>query len=186
MTVTVLMLMMSVTFTPSNVQAATKLEKKANKIIKAAKVKKSDEDIEKLEKLFKYVTYKKGKKENFKYIGNRTYTKDSKKKTWPNTYAYNMFMKKGGSCFEYAAGYGFLALKATGLKVRVGVGMIGKTQRHAWTEIKINKKWYIFDTNRDKYMRNGKKKLTYFNKLRKKVKKDYNKYKGVKYYTLKF
>ena len=185
----------ALTVMPGNVRAASKLEKQCAKILKAAKVSSKDDDLTKLEKLFDYVTYKKVSKgeikaENFTYARDMTFTKDSAKKNWTNKYAYNMFLTKSGSCYRFAAGYGFLALKATGLPVRVYVGKTkgfgNPNQQHAWTEIKIKKKWYVFDTNMDKLSPKVKKPHTYFNKPASKVKKVYYNFKGAKYYDLSF
>ena len=55
-----------------------------------------------------------------------------------------MYTEKKGSCYHFAAAYAFLAEKATGYKVRIGVGKTngfsGDLQNHAWTEVKINSK----------------------------------------------
>ena len=186
-----LTLISAFSFIPVRTHAATKLEKKAAAVIKAAKVTAKDDDLTKLEKLFTYFTYQKGSKENFKFIANHQFTTDSKKKNWPNTYALSMFLKKGGSCFEFASGYGFAALKATGLPVRAAVGTTrgfgSANQRHAWTEIKIKKKWYVYDTNMQKYSEKYKDKpLALAGKLKKNVKKIYYNYKDAQYFTLKF
>ena len=78
--------------------------------------------------------------------------------------------------------------KATGYKVRVAVGKTkgfsGSWQPHAWTEVKVKGKWYIFDTNMDKFK--AKSKIKYYNMLKasKAAKKVY-KNKGVKYVNIK-
>ncbi len=99
-----------------------------------------------------------------------------------------MYTEKKGSCYHFAAAYAFLAEKATGYKVRIGVGKTngfsGDLQNHAWTEVKINSKWYICDTNMDKYAENSSGK--YFLKSRNKLKKVYNNYKDVKYFMTGF
>lgn len=80
------------------------------------------------------------------------------------------------------------AKKATGYKVRVAVGQTkgfsGSWQPHAWTEVKVKGKWYIFDTNMDKFK--AKSKMKYYNMLKtsKAAKKVY-KNKGVKYVNIK-
>ena len=104
------------------------------------------------------------------------------------TYAQKMIKSKKGSCYHFAAVYGYLAKKATGYKVRVAVGQTkgfsGSWQPHAWTEVKVKGKWYIFDTNMDKFK--AKSKMKYYNMLKtsKAAKKVY-KNKGVKYVNIK-
>jgi hypothetical protein len=163
-----------------------------------AKVEKSAAKKAKLRTLFDYVTGSEDGKENFGYKGARPTIVKGKavkawtKKGWPAKFAAEMISKKTGSCYHYAAIYGYLAKKATGYSVRVCVGktngFTGKLQDHAWTEIKIGKTWYVCDTNLDKTLSNlGKKKAgTYFLKKRSSLKKTYNKYKKVKTYTVKF
>ena len=174
------------------------LKKKVAAIV-AKKVNKKDSKKTKLKKLFKYVVYtkkdKKGKvvKENFGYATNYTYAADKATKGFEKEYALNMIKKKKGSCFEFAALYGFLAKEATGYPVRMAVGTTNgfgnEGQRHSWTEIKIGKTWYICDTNLQKY--GGKPALTYYLKSRAKMKKTYENFRGednegVVYVTIKY
>ena len=109
-------------------------------------VKSADSKKTKLSKLFKYTE---------KTYGYARTTSFSNKKGWEKTYAKKMFMDKKGSCYHFAAAYGFLAKQATGYPVRICVGQTkgfsGKWQPHAWTEVKIGTKWYICDTNMDKF-----------------------------------
>ncbi len=122
------------------------LEKKAASIVKK-QVKTSDSKKTKLKKLFKYAekTYNYQRAVGFKNT-----------KGWEKTYAKQMFNNKKGSCYHFAAAYGFLAKKATGYPVRI---CLGKTngfnskvwQAHAWVEVKIGSKWYICDPNMDKF-----------------------------------
>lgn len=86
---------------------------------------------------------------SFGYDRDRTPKKPRK---WFYSYAADMFSRKKGSCYHYAAAFGFLVKRATGLPVRIcrGTGCIFSSstwQPHAWTEVKINRKWYVFDTN---------------------------------------
>ncbi|MDO5422246.1 MAG: transglutaminase domain-containing protein [Eubacteriales bacterium] len=143
-------------------QAATKksaLETKAERIVKL-KVKKNSSKQAALKTLFQYMekSYNYGRVVGFKNT-----------KGWEKTYALEMMRKKQGSCYHYAAAYAFLAKKATNFPVRV---CIGKTngfnkdvwQPHAWVEIKISGKWYIYDVNLDKFA--AKSKLKYYKKNR--------------------
>ncbi|MCI8646428.1 MAG: transglutaminase domain-containing protein [Firmicutes bacterium] len=142
------------------------------------KVDKKDTKEEKLEKLFTYV------EKNYKY-GRPT--KAAGSKGWEKTFAMEMYKKKKGSCYHFAAAYAFLAQKATGYKVRVAIGKTngfsGKLQDHSWVELKIGKKWFICDPNMDKFAEDSSGK--YFLKERSKLKKTYNKFKKVKYTTIK-
>lgn len=75
---------------------------------------------------------------------------------WPEEYAREMLTDEAGSCYHFAALYGYLAKEATGYDVRICIGSTdgfesGSWQKHAWTEIKIDDKWYVFDPNLDKY-----------------------------------
>lgn len=161
--------------------AASKVNKKADSIIKK-QVKKTDTNKVKLKKLFKYAakTWGYGRALNF----------NVNKKGWQRTYALEILNKNSGSCYHFAAGYGYLAKRATGYKVRIGVGLsrlyASTPSPHAWTEVKIGSKWYVCDVNGDKFAAAPKGKYSgkYFLKLRSKVKKTYNNYKGVKYINL--
>lgn len=99
-------------------------------------------------------------------------------------YAKYMLKNKKGSCYHYAALYAKLAKKATGCKVRVGVGkttgFTGNSQYHAWTEVKVNGKWYVYDPLMD-----AKSSGTYIAKKRASVKSAYQNFTGVKYTTVK-
>lgn len=107
---------------------------------------------------------------------------------WEKDYALEMFEDKKGSCYHYAAAYAFLAKKAAGCSVRIGVGQTdgfsGKLQKHAWAEVKIGGKWYICDPNMDKYAADASAK--YCLKKRSSLKNTYNKFKDAKYYNAAF
>ena len=157
---------------------AASLNSSVNGII-ASQVLPEDTKEVKLQKLFQYTENTYGYK---RQIGFKN------KKNWPKKYAQQIIKSKKGSCYHFAAVYGYFARKATGYKVRVAVGQTkgfsGSWQPHAWTEVKIKGKWYIFDTNMDKFK--AKSKLKYYNMLKtsKAAKKVY-KTKGVKYVNIK-
>lgn len=155
-----------------------KLKSKATKIVDK-KVKKKDSKKTKLKKLFQYVEKSYGYKRT---IGFKTY------KGWEKDYALEMYNDKKGSCYHFAAAYAFLAKKATGYNVRIGIGKTngfsGKLQQHAWVEIKIKDTWYICDPNMDKFAEDCSGK--YFLVKRSKLKKTYNNYKKVKYVNVTF
>lgn len=75
---------------------------------------------------------------------------------WQEDYAYEMLSEMSGSCYHYAVLYGFLAKEAADCDVRICVGTTNgfsasSWQPHAWTEAELDGKWYVFDTNLDKY-----------------------------------
>lgn len=128
------------------------LEKSVQKIVKKSKAAKETNQKKALKKLFRYV------EKNYGYA--RTIGFENTK-GWEKTFAKEMIQGKKGSCYHYAALYAFLAKKATGYSVRICLGKTNgfnasRWQDHAWCEIKIGKKWYIFDTNMDKFAANSK------------------------------
>lgn len=158
--------------------AAQQLNEKVTQIVDQ-KVKSSDSAKKKLKKLFTYIEkqYDYGRKVGFEaYSG------------WEKDYALEMFEQKKGSCYHYAAAYAFLAKKATGCNVRIGVGQAngfsGSMQPHAWVEVEMNSKWYICDPNMDKYAADSSKK--YCLKKRNSLKSTYNNFKDTKYYNAAF
>ena len=164
--------------TAAQASTGNSLEQTVTKIVNQ-KVKKSDGGKSKLKKLFVYVqkNYDYGRK-----VGFKTYS------GWEKDYAAEMFSAKKGSCYHYAAAYAFLAKKATGYSVRVGVGKTngfsGKLQPHAWVEVKISSRWYICDPNMDKYAAGSSRK--YFLKNRNGLKSTYNNFKDTKYVNVSF
>lgn len=171
-----------------NAQAAaksTKLEKTVTTIV-GKQTKKKDNKKQKLKKLFNYTEktygYARLIKNGKPYVFKQT-------KGWEKTYAVEMYSKKKGSCYHYASAYAFLAKKATGYPVRIGIGKTNgfnknTIQPHAWAEIKIGSTWYICDPNMDKFA--AKSSGKYYLKKRSSLKKTYNKFKDVKYTTVKF
>ncbi|MCC8066414.1 MAG: transglutaminase-like domain-containing protein, partial [Clostridiales bacterium] len=161
----------------------TKLAKKANTIIKK-QTKSGDSDLTKLKKLFKYA------EKNWLYSRASSFT-DADDTV---QYAFSILKNNTGSCYHFAAGYAYLARQALGdnskYKVRIAVGQTNGfgygLQSHAWVEIRIKGTWYIFDSNLDKFAADSS--LKYYKKKRssKAMKKIYNSYKSVKYYTVSY
>ena len=140
------------------------LEKKAERIV-SAKVKKGSSKEAALKTLFQYVekTCSYSRAIGFSPVSG-----------WEKTYALDMLRTKRGSCYHFAAAYGFLAKKATGYPVRVCIGTTNgfnksRWQPHGWCEIKIKGKWYVFDPNMDKFAAGSR--LKYYKKDRKKLMK---------------
>lgn len=151
------------------------LERNVEKLVKKA-VKKETNQKKQLKKAFKYV------EKNYGYARAVGFTA---KKGWEKAFAAEMIANKKGSCYHFAALYGFLAKKATGLPVRICIGSTngfsGNWQPHAWTEVKVGKAWYVCDANMDKFA--AKSSGKYFMKNTKKMKKTY---KTTKRVTVKF
>ncbi len=83
---------------------------------------------------------------------------------WTEEYATNMFLNGKGNCYGYAAAFAYIA-KGLGYDSRVCSGMVlsalgGKTP-HAWTEVKMGEKWYIFDSEMQDAKGDGYYKQTY-------------------------
>ena len=158
--------LIAVSFTQTAKAAASgeKLEEKTAQII-SKEVKSNDSTKKKLKKLFTYLQkdYDYGRKVGFEaYSG------------WEKDYAMKMFEDKKGSCYHYAAAYAFLAKKATGLRVRIGVGQTNG----------FSGKWYILDPNMDKYAADSSGK--YCLKKRDSLKNTYNQFKDTNYYNAAF
>ncbi len=68
-------------------------------------------------------------------------------------YAIDMFQKKAGNCYRYAAAYAYIA-KALGYEVRIQFGKAklrsGGTTTHGITEVCVNGTWYLCDSNMQK------------------------------------
>lgn len=167
----------------AQVNAATikTVKTKATTIVNQ-QTKKNDTKKVKLKKLFKYAEKKYGYARAYGF---------KNKKGWQRDYAVEMYNKKKGSCYHFAAAYAYLAKKATGYQVRIGLGKTNGfnkniLQDHAWVEVKIGKTWYICDPNMDKFA--AKSSLKYYLKERNSaaMKKVYNKYKNVKYVNVTF
>ena len=165
----------------SSVDAATskaKVKKQATKIVDK-QTKKKDSKKQKLKKLFQYCEKKYGYKRVYGFENS---------KGWERDFAVEMYKGKKGSCYHFAAAYAFLAKKATGYDVRIGLGKTngfsGELQDHAWVEVKIGKTWYVCDPNMDKFAEASSGK--YYLKKRSSLKKVYNNYKKVKYVKVAF
>ncbi len=95
---------------------------------------------------------------------------------WTNTYAMDILSTGQGNCSSYAAALAFLA-KGLGYESRVATGSIDNTSglptSHAWTEILIDDRWFIFDAEMDQAKANKEYyKKTYSNYPSTGLKKD--------------
>ena len=95
----------------------------------------------------------------YKAIARMPYRRDTNhpKSAADMTYqAVEMFTKKSGNCFMYAASFAEVA-KVLGYRVRVVTGTVGLlaggTGPHGWTEVYVNGKWLSCDP--DGAMQNG-------------------------------
>ena len=68
---------------------------------------------------------------------------------WTGSYATDILMNGKGNCYNYAAAFAYIA-KGLGYEARVCTGTVtsslGGRTIHAWTEVKMGRNWYIFDT----------------------------------------
>lgn len=83
---------------------------------------------------------------------------------WVREYASATLSTRTGNCYGYAAAFAYVA-RGLGYEARVCTGTIksalgGKTP-HAWTEVKMGKSWYIFDTEMQAAKGSGYYKQTY-------------------------
>ena len=83
---------------------------------------------------------------------------------WTGSYATDMLLNGKGNCYGYAAAFAYIA-RGIGFDSRVCSGMVqsslgGKTP-HAWTEVKLGDKWYIFDSEMQDAKGGGYYKQTY-------------------------
>ena len=83
---------------------------------------------------------------------------------WTEDYAKKLLMDGKGNCYKYAAAFAYIA-KGLGYDARICTGTVqsalgGKTP-HAWTEVKVNETWYIFDTEMQDAKGSGYYKQTY-------------------------
>ncbi|RKM56414.1 hypothetical protein D6853_06405 [Butyrivibrio sp. X503] len=107
-----------------------------------------------LERCFKYmVDFSAYERDNEVPVGN-----------WTGEYAKEMLLEGKGNCYKYAAAFAYLA-KGLGYDAKVCTGTVlsslgGKTP-HAWTEVKVNETWYIFDTEMQDAKGDGYYKQTY-------------------------
>ncbi len=67
---------------------------------------------------------------------------------WTKEYTSKTLATRRGNCYGYAASFAYIA-KGLGYDARVCTGTVtsalgGRTD-HAWTEVKMKNKWYIFD-----------------------------------------
>ena len=74
---------------------------------------------------------------------------------WVKEYAQNTLSEKKGNCYGYAAAFAYVA-KGLGYDTSLG----GRTA-HAWTEVKVAGKWYVFDAEMQNAKGSGYYKQTY-------------------------
>lgn len=123
------------------------LVKSMDKIIKDVGITDKTSKKTALKKLFDFV------QKNYEYATTKGF---KGAKGWEYTFAKEMFTKRRGSCYHYAAAFGFLAKRVTGYPVRICWGKAKilnntKWQYHGWVEIKIGNTWYTYDPNAAKF-----------------------------------
>lgn len=98
----------------------------------------------------------------FRYIHKRQFQNTP---SWKMDYAYEMLTTKSGICYNFASAFGFIA-KELGYDAKMIPGGLmslrGVYQVHAWVEITMSGKDYVFDasmehgTHRDFYKKTYK------------------------------
>ncbi len=83
---------------------------------------------------------------------------------WTGAYAKEILSTGKGNCYNYASGFAYIA-KGLGYEARVCAGTVtsslGGRTAHAWTEVKLGDKWYIFDPEMQGAKGSGYYKQTY-------------------------
>ncbi|MBQ8503547.1 MAG: hypothetical protein IJ491_04630 [Clostridia bacterium] len=135
--------------------------KQAVKVVKAATNNKMTKE-QKLKACYNWII------KNFSY--QRDYQDPARlKNNWTKAYAEYAFRNKRGNCYKYASAMGYCA-EVLGYDARVVYGKIASGSsrtNHGWTEIRIDGKYYIFDTVQADYYKGNYYKRTYSNYPRK-------------------
>ncbi len=83
---------------------------------------------------------------------------------WTGDYALEILGTGKGNCYNYAAAFAYIA-EGLGYDARVCTGTVtsssGGRAAHAWTEIKMGDKWYIFDAEMQSVKKSGYYRQTY-------------------------
>ena len=83
---------------------------------------------------------------------------------WVKEYAQNTLGDKLGNCYGYASAFAYVA-KGLGYDAKVCTGTVksslGGRTAHAWTEVNVAGKWYVFDAEMQNAKGNGYYKQTY-------------------------
>ena len=127
------------------------------------------------------------------YSGLQGKIKDELLPKYFKKYAVDMFDEKCGSCFHYGALFAVAAKQALGkdatVKLAVGPAKYTATDYHAWVEVAMGKKTYVYDPQAGNlYSKNAKSATDFgkfYGKLKGKVKSNYYGYKNVKYTSVK-
>ncbi len=110
--------------------------------------------VEQLEKSFNYL------------VGVVSYVRklDVPIGNWTQGYATETLLSGQANCYGYAAAFAYIA-KGLGFESRVCSGTVqsslGGQTGHAWTEVKVADKWYIFDAEMQDAKGSGYYKQTY-------------------------
>ncbi len=83
---------------------------------------------------------------------------------WTKEYAAKTLGTSKGNCYGYASAFAYIA-KGLGYDARICTGTVtssyGGRTAHAWTEVKMNNRWYVFDTEMQNAKGDGYYKQTY-------------------------
>lgn len=99
-------------------------------------------------------------------VNNVTYERrmDEPSGDWVREYASETLSTRKGNCYGYAASFAYVA-KGLGYDARVCTGTVksslGGRTPHAWTEVKVGNRWYVFDAEMQNAKGTGYYKQTY-------------------------
>ena len=125
---------------PDGIRVNNKTVNKAVSVVRSC-TKKGMSEAEKVEACFDYIA----KKCRYQHNSER----QSAKKM--SSFAYKMFVTKKGNCYMSASAVAYCA-KLIGCPARVTVGGNDKNSTgHGWAEVKLGKKWYVYDASRQRW-----------------------------------
>ena len=103
----------------------------------------------------------------FNYLASSTtYARsyDTPQGEWVKEYAQNTLSTGSGNCYGFASSFAYIA-KGLGYDSKVCTGTVrsslGGRTAHAWTEVKVSGKWYVFDAEMQNAKGSGYYKQTY-------------------------
>ncbi len=103
----------------------------------------------------------------FNYLASSiTYERsyDTPSGDWVKDYAQTTMSRKSGNCYGFASSFAYIA-KGLGYDAKVCTGTVksslGGRTAHAWTEVKVSGRWYVFDAEMQNAKGSGYCKQTY-------------------------
>ena len=103
----------------------------------------------------------------FDYLAANTYyirSSEVPEGDWVKEYASKTLSTRGGNCYGYASAFAYIA-RGLGYEARVCTGTVtsslGGRTAHAWTEVRVGKRWYVYDPEMQSAKGSGYYKQTY-------------------------